>query len=186
MSDAGRGTVAERVACGRDPDPRRPLTPPPVVSAGLAHVSEVADDFVKDLAQLFNPGQRERGAAPARLLPAAAVGTRGRLPCLCCQPASPACTPACLPLPDPCACPPRSPPRPGAGVVARVLKVERDAGRLSLGLKPSYFEDARWVGGWEGRLAGQAVDGGLLVRARTRAACTPLRDILTAAVCPPP
>ncbi|PRW20900.1 RRP5-like protein [Chlorella sorokiniana] len=51
---------------------------------GLAHVSELADDFVKDPAALFNPGQR---------------------------------------------------------VVARVLKVDAAANRLSLGLKPSYFED---------------------------------------------
>ena len=36
-----------------------------------------------------------------------------------------------------------------AGVVARVLKVDSGAGRLSLGLKPSYFEDLR-----QGRIAG--------------------------------
>ena len=30
-----------------------------------------------------------------------------------------------------------------AGVVARVLKVDAAANRLSLGLKPSYFEDIR-------------------------------------------
>lgn len=51
---------------------------------GLAHVSEVADDYVKDLGSLFTPGQR---------------------------------------------------------VVARVLKVDAAQGKLSLGLKPSYFED---------------------------------------------
>ncbi|KAL4451480.1 hypothetical protein ABPG75_007142 [Micractinium tetrahymenae] len=53
-------------------------------ATGLAHVSEVADEYVKDLASLFSPGQR---------------------------------------------------------VVARVLKVEAAEGKLSLGLKPSYFKD---------------------------------------------
>jgi hypothetical protein len=41
-----------------------------------------------------------------------------------------------------------------AGVVARVLKVDSGAGRLSLGLKPSYFEDLR-----QGRIAGWLADG---------------------------
>lgn len=36
------------------------------------------------------------------------------------------------------ACPASRPPC--AGVAARVLKVDRSVGRLSLGLKPSYFE----------------------------------------------
>ena len=42
--------------------PRPPLVPAPMcAAAGLAHVSEVADEFVKDLEGLFNPGQREWG-----------------------------------------------------------------------------------------------------------------------------
>ena len=43
--------------------------------------------------------------------------------------------------------PPRHTCPPAAGVVARVTKVDTAGGKLSLGLKPSYFEDVRW--GWE-------------------------------------
>lgn len=40
---------------------RHRTTPRPdcAAAAGLAHVSEVADEYVKDLSSLFNPGQRE-------------------------------------------------------------------------------------------------------------------------------
>ena len=46
----------------------------PPCSAGLCHVSEAADEYVKDLAQLFSPGQREPGSAAAL----SAVVARGR------------------------------------------------------------------------------------------------------------
>ena len=92
-------------------------------TAGLAHVSELADDFVKDPAALFNPGQREfcgspdcsmsnermRGQPapgsrllwqqPARACPYAALHTPTRLHWTCCRlPLSPllqAWWPAC-------------------------------------------------------------------------------------------
>lgn len=72
------------------------------------------------------------------------AGREGALPCHCralsiCGPAHTRWRSLAL------SCPPASlHPVFSAGVVARVLKVDGGAGRLSLGLKPSYFEDLRW------------------------------------------
>lgn len=125
---------------------------------GLAHMSEVADEFVKDLAALFTPGQREL----PRVAPACGRGLGGR----CAEPqvallprvaaTARAGELACLPMRPhpPCHAPRHAAP---AGVVARVLKVDAPARRLSLGLKPSYFEDLRW-GAWLNDRGGGLVD----------------------------